>query len=118
MDGFDDPPFLNLIGPPKPGVNVGFTLAIPTVGIGIFTLQNISFSAGFFLPFLGDEATLRLAFCQRHQPFILTVMLFGGGGFFGIEIGMGGVRMIEGALEFGASIGVNLGVAAGMARLI
>lgn len=118
MDGFDDPPFLNLVGPPQPGVNVGFTLAIPTVGIGIFTLQNISFSAGFFLPFLGDEANLHLAFCQRHQPFILTVMLFGGGGFFGIDIGMGGVRMIEAALEFGASIALNLGVASGMACIM
>jgi hypothetical protein len=115
MDGFDDPPFLQLVPPPKPGVNVGFTLSVPTVGVGIFTLQNISFSAGFYLPFLGDEAVLRLAFCQRHQPFIVTVALFGGGGFFGIEIGMGGVRMIEAAIEFGASIALNLGVASGMA---
>lgn len=117
MDGFDDPPFLQLTQSP-PGVNVGFTLSVPTVGIGIFTLQNISFSAGFYLPFLGDEATLRLAFCKRHQPFIVTVMLFGGGGFFGIEIGMGGVRMVEASIEFGASVALNLGVASGMACIM
>ncbi|HEY0172950.1 MAG TPA: hypothetical protein VGB98_18165 [Pyrinomonadaceae bacterium] len=120
MDGFDDPPFLNIVLPPepRPGVNAGFTLGIPTVGIGIFTLQNISFSAGFYLPFLGDEANLRLAFCERHQPFILTVSLFGGGGFFGIDIGMGGVRMIEAALEFGAAVALNLGVAKGTASIM
>ncbi|HMJ05894.1 MAG TPA: hypothetical protein VK474_06520, partial [Chthoniobacterales bacterium] len=63
-DGFDDPPFLDLILPPdpRPGVNVGFTQGIPSVGVGIFTLQNISFSAGFYLPFINDTANLRLAF--------------------------------------------------------
>lgn len=118
MDGFDDPPFLNLTPEPHPGVNVGFTQGVPTVGIGIFTLQNISFSAGFFLPFLGDEANLRLAFCQRHQPFILTVSLFGGGGFFAIDIGFAGVRQVEAALEFGAAIALNLGVAKGSASIM
>ena len=120
MDGFNDPPFLHLILPPqpKPGVEVGFTLGIPTVGIGIFTLQNISFSASFYLPFLDGEALMRLAFCERHQPFILTVLLFGGGGFFAIEIGMSGVQWIEASLEFGASVALDLGVASGMACIM
>jgi hypothetical protein len=120
LDGFEDPPFLNLILPPEPqpGVLVGFTLGIPTVGVGIFTLQNISFGASFFLPFLGDAANLRLAFCERHQPFTLTVSLFGGGGFFAIDIGFEGVKQIEAALEFGASIALNLGVASGTASIM
>ena len=120
MDGFDDPPFLKLVLPPdpRPGVLVGFTQGIPTVGIGIFTLQNISFGASFYLPFINDPANLRLAFCERHQPFILTVSLFGGGGFFAIDIGFEGVRQIEAALEFGAAIALNLGVASGSASVM
>jgi hypothetical protein len=115
MDGFDDPPFLDLMPPPDAGVQVGFTQGIPTVGIGIFTLQNISFGAKFFLPFIGKPANLRLNFCERHQPFILTVSLFGGGGFFAIDIGFEGVQQLEAALEFGAAIALNLGVASGAA---
>jgi len=120
MDGFNDPPFLELILPPKPepGVKVGFTQGVPTVGIGIFTLQNIGFSASFYLPFLAGEAVMRLAFCERHQPFTLTVMLFGGGGFFAIEIGMSGVKWMEASLEFGASVALDLGVASGMACIM
>ncbi|MBA2433186.1 MAG: hypothetical protein H0V56_13910, partial [Chthoniobacterales bacterium] len=120
MDGFDDPPYLKLILPPdpRPGVNVGFTLGIPSIGIGIFTLQNISFAAGFYLPFINDPANLRLAFCERHQPFILTVSLFGGGGFFAMDIGTDGVRQIEAALEFGAAVALNLGVAKGSASIM
>jgi hypothetical protein len=119
MDGFNDPPFLDLILPPEsPGVRVGFTQGIPTVGIGIFSLENIAFSAGFFLPFLDGPANLRLAFCERHQPFTLTVSLLGGGGFFAIDIGFKGVRSIEAALEFGASVALNLGVASGSATVM
>ena len=115
LDGFNDPPFLDIVLPPDdhPGVTAGFTFGIPTVGIGVFVLQNISFGASFFLPFIGESPNLRLAFCERHQPFSLTVSLLGGGGFFAIDIGMAGVKMIEAALEFGAAIAINLGVAAG-----
>lgn len=119
MDGFNDPPFLDLILPPEsPGVRVGFTQGIPTVGIGVFSLENIAFSASFFLPFLEGPANLRLAFCERHQPFTLTVSLLGGGGFFAIDIGFTGVRSIEAALEFGASVALNLGVASGSATVM
>ena len=58
---------------------------------------------------------MRLAFCERHQPFTLTVSLFGGGGFFAIEINLERVQLIEAALEFGAAVALNLGVASGSA---
>jgi hypothetical protein len=66
--------------------------------VGIFSMQNISLSAGVFLPLLtGKELNFNFAFCERQQPFILTVSLFGGGGFFGIDIGIAGVKMVEAA---------------------
>lgn len=118
-DGFVDPPYLELVPPPEPGVNVGFTLGIPTIGIGIMTLQNISLAAGFYLPFTDAKPmNFRFAFCERQQPFTLTVSLFGGGGFFAIDIGLNGVTSIEAALEFGASIALNLGVASGSATIM
>jgi len=118
LDGFSDPPYVNFSTSP-PGVNVGFTLGLPTIGIGIMTMQNVSLSAGFYLPFIGSEVmNFRFAFCERHQPFTLTVSLFGGGGFFAINLGLAGVKSIEMALEFGASIALNLGVASGQASIM
>ncbi|HMJ06780.1 MAG TPA: hypothetical protein VK474_11035, partial [Chthoniobacterales bacterium] len=38
--------------------------------------------------------------------------------FFAIDIGMAGVKLIEAALEFGASIALNLGVASGSATIM
>lgn len=111
LDGFSDPP--NLAVTPS-GVELGYSLGLPAVGVGIFSLQNVSLSAGAFLPLITDkELNFRFAFCERHQPFLLTVSLFGGGGFFGLDLGIGTVKMIEAALEFGAAAAVNLGVAAG-----
>ncbi len=118
LDGFSDPPYLDLVGPPNPGVNVGFTFGIPTIGVGIMTMQNITLAAGFYLPFGDKPMNFHFAFCERQQPFILTVSLFGGGGFFGIDIGLNGVEMIEAALEFGASATINLGVASGSATMM
>lgn len=116
LDGFTDPPDLAIT---PEGLSLGYTLGIPTVGVGIFSLQNISLSAGVFLPLLtGKKLNFHFAFCQRQQPFILTVSLFGGGGFFGIDIGIDGVTMIEAALEFGASAAINLGVAKGAASMM
>lgn len=118
LDGFKDPPNLEIVQSPHPGVNVGFTLGIPDIAIGIATIQNVSLGAGFFLPFGDAPLNFHFAFCERQQPFILTVSLFGGGGFFGIDIGIDGVKMIEAALEFGASVALNLGVASGEASIM
>lgn len=116
LDGFSDPPDLAIT---PEGINVGYTLGIPTVAVGVFSLQNISLSAGVFLPLLtSKKLNFHFAFCQRQQPFILTVSIFGGGGFFGIDIGIDGVTMVEAALEFGASAAINLGVASGAASMM
>jgi len=114
-DGFSDPPSLQ-VG--ADGVRVGFSVGIPTVGVGIMTMQNLSLSAGFFLPFTKEPMNFRFAFCERHQPFILTVLCFGGGGFVAINLGLEGVKSLEAALEFGASIALNLGVASGSATIM
>jgi hypothetical protein len=100
------------------GVRTSLTLAIPTVGVGILTIQNISFSAGLHLPFTGQPVRLRFAFCEREHPFVLTVLGLGGGGFFAIGIGLDGVELLEAALEFGASAAIDIGVASGSVTIM
>jgi hypothetical protein len=118
LDGFTDPPNLQILTSPKPGAEVGFTLGIPTIGLGIMTMQNVSLGASVFLPFGDDPLNFHFAFCQREQPFILTVSLFGGGGFFAMDVGVDKVVNVEAALEFGASVALNLGVAQGQASIM
>jgi hypothetical protein len=114
LDGFVDPPYLDV---DASGVSAGFTLAIPTIGVGIFVLQDLSLSAGFHLPFIGGAASLRFALCERDHPFLVTVSLFGGGGFFALDLDTKQVTNLEVSIEFGAAVAINLGVAEGKASI-
>jgi hypothetical protein len=118
LDGFEDPPSLRVVTSPDPGVDVGFTLGIPTIGLGIMTMQNVSLGTSVYLPFGDAPLNFRFAFCERQQPFALTVSLFGGGGFFAMDVGIDKVVMVEAALEFGAAVALNLGVAQGQASIM
>ncbi|MGY2119301.1 hypothetical protein ACW9HR_35870 [Nocardia gipuzkoensis] len=110
LDGFADPPALEVTGD---GIKSNFSLSLPTLAVGVFSLQNLALSAGFALPFGTGPLTVSFAFCARQEPFLLTVSMFGGGGFFGITVDPTGVAELEGALEFGASVAIDLGVAQG-----
>jgi hypothetical protein len=110
LDGFSDPPFLDIT---PQGVDAGFSLALPNIAVGMFSLTNVSLGAGFTVPFIGQPLSVRFNFCTREQPFNLTVTLFGGGGFFGITLDPHGIQILEAAFEFGASISIDFGVASG-----
>ncbi|GAA2845823.1 hypothetical protein Acy02nite_47490 [Actinoplanes cyaneus] len=109
-DGFDDPPYVTA---DAQGVVAGYTLAVPNVGVGIFSIQNIAVAAALSIPFTDRPAGIRFAICERHKPFLVTVSLFGGGGFFAVGVSADGLESVEAAIEFGGSICLNLGVASG-----
>jgi hypothetical protein len=88
-------------------------MGLPDLSVGVFTLQNLGLGAGFAVPFVGPPMSVWFRFCERENPAILTVMCFGGGGFFGVTVNADGLHILEAALEFGAAIAVNFGVAAG-----
>ena len=95
-------------------IEAGFTLDIPSLSVGIFSLQNISLGAAVTVPFIGSSpARLRFNFCTRENPFLLTVSLIGGGGFFAVGVGLDGLDMLEATFEFGGNFALNLGVASG-----
>ncbi len=110
-DGFTDPPFLNITAD---GVEAGFTFDLPSIGVGIFSLENISLGAKVTIPFIGSSpAQVYFNFCTREHPFTLTVSMLGGGGFFGISLGLDGLDMLEASLEFGAELSLDFGIASG-----
>ncbi len=110
LDGFSDPPALHVS---PSGISASFSLPLPNVAIGVFSLENLSISAGFSIPFVGKALTVDFAFCKRESPFVLTVCMLGGGGFVGLTIAPDGVRLLEIALEAQACLAVDFGVASG-----
>jgi hypothetical protein len=109
-NGFSDPPSLAVT---PSGISASYSLNVPSLAVGIFALEHVSLGAGFLLPFDARPAEVRFHFSERQAPFSLTVSMLGGGGFFALGIGTEGVREIEAALEFGACLALDLGVASG-----
>jgi hypothetical protein len=110
LENFTDPPSLEVSAE---GITAGYSLSIPTIAVGAFALQNLALSAGLNLPFTGAPIRARFALSERHNPFLVTVSLFTGGGFFGVIVGPDGVHLLEACLEFGGCFSLNLGVASG-----
>lgn len=106
-NGFQDGPSVSVT---PQGVTAGYSVAIPTVGIGILTIEHLAVSAGVLLPFDDRPAAVRLAFSERANPFLTTVAMLGGGGYLAIEVDTAGVRRIEGAVEVGAETTVDFAV--------
>jgi hypothetical protein len=109
-NGFSDPPNLDVT---PSGLSASYSVNIPSLGVGIFSLEHVTLGAGFALPFDAKPAEVRFNFAERQRPFSLTVSLLGGGGFFALVVSTEGVDEIEAALEFGAEVSINLGVASG-----
>ena len=95
------------------GLDVGYTLALPPASVGIFAMQDIALSTALHVPFTEGKLGFRFAISSREHPFLITVSLFGGGGFFGLELGMDGVRLVEASFEFGGAFALDIGVASG-----
>ena len=100
------------------GISASMTIGLPNVTVGVFSLQNMSFLMRLTIPFDGRSFSAYFAFCTKENPFRLTIMVFGGGGFFGIEITPTGVRMLEAAFEFGGNFAFDCGVASGGASVM
>jgi hypothetical protein len=98
-------------------VKAGYTLAIPAIGIGVFSLENIRFGIGLSIPLSNDPVALGFHVAEKDHHFNLTIALLGGGGFFAIEVNAKGIQRLEFAIEAAASLSLNLGVASGSAHV-
>lgn len=105
------------------GITAGYTLSVPSVAIGVFSLTNISLSAGVNIPFTGESISTKFEFARRDSPFQVTYTIFGGGGYLGITVGERssggfGIQLLEASIEFGGAASIDIGVASGSIHLM
>jgi hypothetical protein len=114
--GFQDPPSLDVSAD---GITAGYSLPLPSIGVGVFSLENIALSAALTLPFFSpNPIRFRFAFCSREHPFLISVSLLGGGGFFGLTVGPDGVEILEASIEVGANVSIDVVVASGNVHIM
>jgi hypothetical protein len=88
------------------GITCGYSLGLPTIAVGIFSLSNVSLGADSIsvrqpARFLSVSISLSGSGVQSHR------VASRGGGFFAIAIGSNGVQESRAALEFGAEISIT-----------
>jgi len=94
------------------GIRAGYAVTIPEAESGGFVMRNAHASVTVDVPFTGRGVTVSLAFARPDNPFALTVLTLGGGGYILVEIGAGGLSRVDVSLEFGAMIAVDFRIAA------
>jgi len=95
------------------GLTASYLLPVPDASAGAFSLRNINVAIALDVPFDGAPVRLRLGFSTRANPFNLSVLMLGGGGYIELELDRDGLRRLEVALEFGALVAIDFVVAAG-----
>jgi len=97
------------IDPRPDGLTVRFGAGLPSFAVGVMSLQNIALLTSVSLPFVeGKPAAVRFALSERHQPFLVSVSIFGGTGFFALEVRTDKSVLVEAGIEFGGVVSINL----------
>lgn len=115
------------MGPGGPHIDVSpqeikatYKVSVPTLPLGpVFTLQNLVLDTGITLSLSNKPFRVDFAFGKKERPFLVTVSMFGGGGY--LELGVTpdkGLVHLVGGLEFGASVEMNFLVAKGEVHVL
>jgi hypothetical protein len=100
------------------GIRAGFAIGLPPIAVGVFSLKDVHLGAGLALPFLDGKPVFDFEVSRRDHPFLLSVAIFGGGGFFHLQLDTAGIKELEAALEFGATASLDIGVASGSVHMM
>jgi type VI protein secretion system component Hcp len=100
------------------GIRAGFAIGLPPVAVGVFALKDVSLGAALTLPFTDGKPAFDFNVSTREHPFLLSVSIFGGGGFFHLQLDTAGMKELEAALEFGVTASLDIGVASGSVHMM
>ena len=100
------------------GIRAGFAFDLPPVAVGVFALKDVSLGAALTLPFTDGKPVFDFNVSTREHPFVLAVTIFGGGGFFHLQLDTSGMKELEAAFEFGVTAAIDLGVAGGSVHMM
>jgi type VI protein secretion system component Hcp len=112
---FGDGPSLDIT---PAGIHASFGITLPPVAVGVFSLKDVHLGAGLTLPLVDGKPVVDFNFSSREHPFLLAVAIFGGGGFFHLQVDTAGLKELEAALEFGATASLDIGVASGSVHMM
>jgi len=100
-----------------PGIVVGYQFYKPLIGTTAFSLQNVGVGIACILPFNSEPARFRFSLSSPDKPFLLSVGIYGGGGFVGIQSRADTIEFLESSFEYGLVTAFTFGPASGTGRI-
>jgi hypothetical protein len=101
-----DGPFIELAAD---SIRAGFRFAISTLTMGAFNLMQLAIEVAVALPFDGTPVRCEFSLSDQQEPFLLSCGIYGGGGFLQLQLGLDGVHLLQGALDFGVCAAISIG---------
>jgi hypothetical protein len=99
-----------------PGLEVGYGINLGTISLGPVSFINVSLNASCSLPFDKREALFKVSLSRPEAPFLISVGIYGGGGYLGL-IGNKAIIGFEASFEFGGVSAFAFGPLSGIGRL-
>ncbi|MFO1435492.1 MAG: hypothetical protein U1F34_03690 [Gammaproteobacteria bacterium] len=105
------------------GVSAEYSVPLPDIGTGAFTLTGVTLYTHFDLLVMGGfEIRTGLWISRPDRPFGLAILFLGGGGWFGVDVSYKPPDVFETRVSIGISAGafiaVNFGFAGGSAGIL
>ena len=101
-----DGPFIELA---DGAIRAGFRFAVSSMTVGAFNLMQLAIEVAVALPFDGTPVRCEFSLSDQETPFLLSCGIYGGGGFLQLQLGLDGVQLLQGALEFGVCASISIG---------
>ena len=99
------------------GIRVGYEFAKEQTILGGFLLQNIAFSVFADLPFDNSPVRTSLQLATKEKPFLISLGVYGGGGFLALRTRADTLELLEASFEYGAMIAFAFGPLKGSGRV-
>jgi hypothetical protein len=100
-----------------PGIEVGYGLNLGTISLGPVSFINVSLNAGCRLPFDSSNALFTISLSRPDSPFLISVGIYGGGGYLSLIANGKTIVGFEASFEFGGVAAFSFGPLSGLGML-
>jgi hypothetical protein len=100
-----------------PGIEVGYGLNLGTISLGPVSFINVSLNAGCRLPFDSGNALFTISLSRPDSPFLISVGIYGGGGYLALIANGSTIVGFEASFEFGGVAAFSFGPLSGLGML-
>jgi hypothetical protein len=90
-------------------IKAGYRFAVDSLPTAGMTVMGLAIEVAVALPFNGDPVRCEFGISDQQHPFLLSFGIYGGGGFLQLQLGLDGVQLLQGALEFGLVSSITIG---------